>query len=423
MTFTFIDPIKNIFLKAWSNKRFRQSFSLYGSMIINVILGFGISIIVTRAMGPDDYGKYSYINNLFMLIPILFTFGVFNSGQRLVAQNAYEKGKKKILGTLVLFSLLSTIIMIFVILGYSFFDDCFYKAGNGKFIRVFSILIFVFPLKSLLESYLVADNKIMQLSLNRTMPRVCFFLLMLILFFVYSRISLPVVIVLFYATMGIIYIITIVKLKPNFTDLKESIISLKKENKTYGIHEFSGSILDSVTEKLSSFIILYFLSPADVGYFALAVTLTNPLNMVSSAIGTSFYKDFANKKNIPSKAMFAAIAFTVTSFLLFAFLIKPFFAFFYTKEFITVISIVFITAGANSIKGLAIFINNFISAQGYGKALRNAALMVGISNIVGYMILIKYFGIEGAAYTRLISSLVYILCMFIIYKKILKEKK
>jgi O-antigen/teichoic acid export membrane protein len=66
------------------------------------------------------------------------------------------------------------------------------------------------------------------------------------------------------------------------------------------------------------------------------------------------------------------------------------------------------------------YVNRFLQAKGKGKELRNSAFIVGFVNIVGYFLLVRFFGVIGAGVTQLMAGLVYLLAMVFFYRKYLK---
>jgi Na+-driven multidrug efflux pump len=74
-----------------------------------------------------------------------------------------------------------------------------------------------------------------------------------------------------------------------------------------------------------------------------------------------------------------------------------------------------IIAIGSAIHGMGDYFNRFLGAHGQGKQLRNGAFVVGAVNILGYFILIKFFGIDGAAITKLAAGLIYCSMMIFYY--------
>jgi len=66
-------------------------------------------------------------------------------------------------------------------------------------------------------------------------------------------------------------------------------------------------------------------------------------------------------------------------------------------------------------QGLGDYFNRFLGAHGRGKELRNGAIAAGIMNVAGYIFLVKYFGIVGAASTKLFTGIIYCSMMIFYY--------
>ena len=62
-----------------------------------------------------------------------------------------------------------------------------------------------------------------------------------------------------------------------------------------------------------------------------------------------------------------------------------------------------------------------MGSHGQGKLIRNGAFTVGFVNILGFTLLIYYFGIYGALLTKVISGVTYFLVMYIGYRNYLKK--
>ena len=399
-------------------KKKKQVFSLYSSMILNIVLGIVISIITTRYLGPKEYGVFTFLVNLLSIVPILFTFGIFIATQKLVAHNNHEGIRKELFGAVLVYTLASSIIMTMIIFGYSFIDEMMYKNNLGVIIRILSPLVITYQLQACLENYLAGDNEIEYLSLNRTGPKLIFVLILfLIVGFTTKKLDAFYFNIIQVSGMTVIYLYTVIKLKPQFSNLKKSFSIIYHEVKVYGIHEYTGTIFDVFTDKIAAFSILFFLTSKEVGFYSLSCTVTAPLALISGVVGTTFYKDFANSNSLPSKPTKVTVALSVISLIAFLLIIGKIFLLFYSKAYANVISLTYVTAFGFTFWGIADFVNRFLGAHGFGKEMRNAAIIIGISNVVGFTGLVYVFGVMGAAITKLLAGLLYLLTMVYYYFK------
>ena len=169
---------------------------------------------------------------------------------------------------------------------------------------------------------------------------------------------------------------------------------------------------------LSGLLISYFgVNNSGVGYYALAITISEPLTFIPNVIATTHYKDFSTTASIPRRLLLITIGISVGALVLCWLLVGPFIRIFY-PEFRTVITLTYIVSMGVILNGFGDFYNRFLGAHGEGKSLRNSAVIVGIVLLICNFTLIPHFGETGAAYTRAISGLIYILSMIWFYRRL-----
>ena len=120
---------------------------------------------------------------------------------------------------------------------------------------------------------------------------------------------------------------------------------------------------------------------------------------------------------MPSKPTKVTVALSIISLIAFLLVIGKVFILFYSKAYSNVINLTYVTAFAFTLWGIADYVNRFMGAHGFGKEMRNAAFIIGISNLLGFTFLVFLFGVMGAALTKLLASLIYLLSMVYYYFK------
>ena len=141
-----------------------------------------------------------------------------------------------------------------------------------------------------------------------------------------------------------------------------------------------------------------------VGFFMLAATICSPLLVIPSVLGTIFFKQFATIRTIPTKVIYFSVLSTIAALIVFYLLIEQVIITFYTEDYLPVADISKYLIIAFIFHGFGDLFNRFLGAKGEGKLLRNAAYLVGILNVLGYTILIKYFSINGAILNKNIGQ-------------------
>ncbi|MHA1344072.1 MAG: lipopolysaccharide biosynthesis protein [Promethearchaeota archaeon] len=254
--------IKNLLGK----KKVKQVSALYSSMVFGILLGIGISVINTRLLGPKQYGDLKFLQNLFGFIVPFLTLGVFVSGSRILAKRKNKKIKHQLIGSLLIFATIISMVFIIGLFIFSFFEEQVFHNELGRIIRIFSPLLYVFPFQLCLENIMQGDNKIYELSIFRIGPRVLY-LLAAILFNYFVPLSLTSALAIQFIAFTIIILIMIISFKPKFFNSKKNISIIWQENKTYGLQVYFGILAGVASAKLAGLSIGYFIDNTNVGFF------------------------------------------------------------------------------------------------------------------------------------------------------------
>jgi len=227
----------------------------------------------------------------------------------------------------------------------------------------------------------------------------------------------------FLLSMALPTVLIILSLRPKFTNFKYNFRILLKENKTFGNPVYTGVIFGVASAQIASFSLSYFLDNSNVGFFALAITATTPLAVLPVAFGTTLFKDFVSLKRIPPNIVFYTLGIGLFTLVIFLLVIDIIIRWLYPSDFSPVINLCYLTAVGSTFHGFGDFINRFLYAKGKGKILRNSNFILGAINIGGYVGLVYFCGINGAALTKLIAGFAYMINMFIVYFIYIKVSK
>lgn len=415
----YLDKFRQINIRDFLKKRkSKQVGSLYASMVLGIIVGIIISVINTRLLGPERYGDLKFLQILFTFVVTFLTLGIFVSGARLLAQKKNETIKNQLIGNLLILAAAISVVLVIALFIFSFSEENIFHNELGRIIRIFSPLLFVFPFQLCLQSIMQGDNRIYELSVFQITPRILY-IIGAITFNYFVPLSLTSALAMQLLGFVILIVIMIIRFKPKFVNIKENLSIIWQENKTYGFQVYIGILAGVATSRLGGLSIGYFIDNINVGFFSLALTTAMPLTMIPNAVGTTFFKDFANRNSIPQKATAVTVVLSIGALIIFLLVIKKVILLLYTTEYSAVVPLAYLVSIGCFFHGFGDYINRFLGAHGKGKELRNGAFAVGISNIVGYLILVYILGVKGAAITKIISGVIYFFVMLYYYKKLL----
>jgi len=421
-----IRNIKTLGLHYWKNPKARQILMLFSVNIAGIPMGIITSIIFTRYLGPNGWGDYQFLDNLFNFSVLICTFGFFQAANRVLVLNSDKEKAREYYGAtfVILIGLFS--VMSVMLLFYSLFDPNL-KAKHLDKLLLYSIPIgWAYLAINYFEVLFQADNKMNLLAISRLFPKIGFLISASIIFIFFIHVKsdrLEVAWVFYLSTLVLVCTYVLFKVKLSFKNIKATIAEIWSYNKSYGFHIYSGALVAVGIQSLTPVIISYFgFNNSGVGFYALATALANPISFIPNTIATTNYKEFAGHQRIPKKLTIVTIALTLFSLVALWIIVPPFIKYFYGQKFESVIYINFVVSIGVACYGIADYFNRFLGAHGLGKMLRNTSFIVGGLILVFNFVLIPHFGVKGAAITRLLSGITYLSCILYYYKKAIKRK-
>lgn len=408
-----------------NSPRAKQVFSLFAVNLVAIPISIVSNIFITRFLGDEAFGDFKFLFYLFGLGMVIFTFGFFQAGNRAIVLNQDKEKTRELYG-----SMLIVLAGLFLVLAVSMVIYAFTDRNiSEKGLR--SVLLFVVPfswiflLTNYFEVLFQADNKISLLAKSRLYPKILFFaatLLLFVYFKDYTGNRLMLIWIAFLAAhiAGFLYIVH--QVHPVFRNAIARLKEIWHFNRTYGFNVYIGTLFNVAMTGLSAILISYFgINNAGVGYFALALTISEPLNFIPNVIATTHYKDFSTSRKIAGRLTLITIGVSVAALALCWLLVGPFIKIFYGSEFLPVIPLTLIASSGIILHGMGDYFNRFLGSHGKGKELRNSAIIVGIVLFICNFTLIPLFGETGAAYTRIVSGLAYLASMLWFYRRLVKK--
>lgn len=410
-----------------NNPKANQVIRLFSVTIVTIPIGIVTSIFLTRFLGAEKYGDYSFIIGIFNFAIVLFTFGFFQAGNRALVLNHNPARAREYYGATLIILGGIFIIMSFFLYLYGLFDENLKEKSLQTLFLLTIPISSVFLLVRYFETLFQADNRIKLLAQSRLIPKVVFGIASLILFLLFKDAEidkLKSLWLVFFCTQISVYLYIINNIKISFQNFKKRFNEIWMYNKTFGLNVYLGTLFAVGFGYLTQVLISYFgVDNSGVGFYALALTLSMPLSFIPNTIATTHYKEFSQIKSIPKKLMLITIGFSITALLAIWILVPPFVNILYGNSYAPVIKINFIVSLGVVLYGMGDFFNRFLGANGQGKALRNSAFLVGGGLLIASLLLIPKWGEYGAAYAKLFAGGLYLLIIIYHYLKFTNSKK
>lgn len=408
---------------------------------LNVILGFAIIKILSR-MGTESYGSYALIITFAALLGLIF-YGPLQQGFIRFYYVYSSKGLANVYASLLIKILFfSFTIFILLAIGIGLLKDFISIPFSFLFILAASAFVVFSKISETFNSLLNLLRKRKENAIIQFVEKVVQVILLLILLnqkrlFLVEVISLS----LFTSIVfGILKMILFRKFLPDENKTSsENFANEKNEMRRTTIAYILPFLIWGVSGWLQSngerWIISGLLSVSDVGVYAIMMSLVNalvaiPNNMIAEFAAPIIFKQYSDLTDkIKIKTGFRYISLiTFVVFILSIF--SAAITFFIGKTFVELISNKSFSTYWELLPFLCLGTGLYLTgqAQAYlGMALNIPQkyllpkIMIGVLSIVFNFIFISAFGINGIAYTILITGLLYLLHISFVNKKIISE--
>ena len=411
-----------------SSTRAKQALKLLLINFAGIPLGIITSVILTRALGSEGFGDYSFIISIFTLSVIFATFGFFQAGSRALVINNSKKIAKQYYGAELVILLLLFFIMSALLVTYSLLDQNLKQKDLASVFILIVPLGIVFLASQYVETLLQADHRIDLLSAHRLLTKIIY--VICLVYFLYlsdfslenKKDNLVSVFYLYFLSQIVVFLFILWRLRPSFIALPIRLRKIWFYNQSFGFNVYIGSIFAVSFTSLSQILIGYFSeNNSSVGFYTLALTFSAPLALIPNTIATVYYKEFSKTKVIPIKLLKLTLLISILAFLGLWLVLEKFIIVFYGEGFISVVKLSYIVSIGVLIHGFADVYNRFLGANGQSVPLRNSAIIIGIIAMISSMIFIPYFGGFGAAISKLIVALLYLTIIYIYYYNYIKR--
>ncbi|KYD19798.1 flippase [Caldibacillus debilis] len=403
-----------------TNSFIRNSLLNFNRNILTMVLGFASVIIIARVLGPEKQGIYTLV----VLLPnMLVTFLNIGIGPASV----YYVGKQKysietIVSTNIFLALIISAISIVIgILSIVLFRDTFFK---GVPIIYLFIILSVLPLlfaNSFLQAVFqgLQDFKVFNLvAIFGSIMNLVFLIIVVLLL----RLNVVGAIISFFASVIAPTLILIIYLKKRNIIVRFKYISKEfiKDSFIYGYKAHLSNILAFVNYRADILMISYFLSPAAVGIYNVAVSIAEKLWVVSQPVSAVLFPRISSAKTDEERNNLTA---KVARNVLLLSIIIGFILFLISDLFIEIMFGEKYKAASNIIKillvGITLFsaeriLSNDLAGRGKPELNLYTSLFTVVVNIILNLIFIPKWGFYGAAVaTSVAYSLTFILKIWV----------
>lgn len=407
-----------------SDEKFKEILhgSLYSSSakIFAKVFALISSVIIARYYGADIIGFVAIIGSVIGMAVLLSNFGMSTSILRLIPEYTQNFSRSVALAIYLKTLILTGVISI--ITGYLlwFFsseiaDNVFHKPVLEYFFELSAFILVFYALNSLNIAAIRAMKKMKPLALFEFLPSVITFILVIVLTFAFYNKYNPIYIVfsstILMAFLTSFYIGKIIK----NTDIDDGFARAPsfRSITVLSFPMFLTAGLQFISGQTDIFMLGMLTTEDQVGIYSIVFSLSMLTSFVLASINSMAAPKFSelyhqgkmdDLKHVAQKST-KMIFWISLPIMLVLILFGKFILAIYGQEFMLgYMALVFITIG-QFINAASGSVGYFLNMTGHQKVFQNIILIAAIVNVVLNYVLIPKYGINGAAFATLVSTI------------------
>lgn len=395
-----------------------DAFSVGASQVISMGATFGVTVLLARWLEPDDYGVYALVVALLLWIANFSEIGFFSASSRLLAHYDVEAERRELVGTCLIVAVALFVLFDALAAAVAPFVDSIFHVSAGHALLVAAPLAGGLALEIAVQ-YLCQGATRSTLLATRNLIARPLTLVLVIGAHLLGVLTVAAACLAFAlgSTVGACVVFT--RLRPTHSRLREGWAAIRAEMRRANDGAmYVGRVVGSSLFNIDRMLIAFFLTSAAVGYYALAFALVAPITLGVQSIAIAGYPILARSHELPRNLLYASAGWLLASAVLGFMLITVFIDRFLPayRESLGILVPAVLTA---VVLGIVALFNQFLSAHGRGRTLRQISFVFAIANLSLYFALIPLAGIKGAAYASLATVMVPLTGNVIAYRRYL----
>jgi len=391
--------------------------SNFAFQIAKILLGFGSSVIIARALGAEGQGTYSYLILVFGLLGSYGHLGILNATTFFQKRSSFAPDD--VFSTNMLYCTVNAVVLT-LIMWIAKASNTFLTDYEDWMLALGLLYILLSYLQILLTSFYVGDERIYKSNAYLFYGNLLYLALLFILFAL-GQLSVSIAVILNIIMHASSVIFLMVNLRINF---KPAInFTLLKAEFKYGIVLYFASLFIFLNYRVDQFMINYSLGKTELGIYSIGVRLAELLflipDSVTSALLGRLYNikidDASSQKSVLIRTTKYTFYMTLV-LLVIGIMLVPLVPYVYGDDFSRAKEVIVLLFIGIVFASIAKVSYSYFTSKGKPIVHLCVTALTLSTNIVLNLFFIPIWGINGAALASTISYTVYGLSYLIIFR-------
>jgi O-antigen/teichoic acid export membrane protein len=361
------------------------------------LLSAVVKALLARHLTTSEFGSFSFALAFLLLAAMVFEFGLFLPAARMAAR-ADEAARREIVGASLLTYAVVGFAFCATVFGSSFVVDSWFNVTCGSALRIIAPVAFAFPFVQLALWLAQGLGRLHVYSLTSVLSQVILVGSIVVLVQLDDRPGITWPLLLQSLAMVAGWSVFVFWLRPGFRQARGYARALVRDAKAFGFQVYVGRLLSIGTYNIDVLMVAAFTNARQVGLYALAGALTAASGLAVAGMSNALFPQMVDTARLRREWIVLAWVIGLVLAVAVWLLARPFFRLLFSPAYSDAARYVLPLALAQVVRGVTGLYNNFLSAQGRGRDLRNAGLILTVSNLALNFALIPTWGAMGAAW-------------------------
>lgn len=282
---------------------FKNTFFTFTRQVLSILIGIISVVVIARILGPEGQGQYTLLT---LLVTMLFTF--LNFGFHVSSTYYIGKGKMYDEQTIwktnvVMIIILSVLSILLGMLSILFLKDIFFTGVSATFLYIMLFSLPFYFLLNFTQSIFLGYQNFNVINIAAIFTQLLTLVLTLIFLLGFHMNVLGAVLAFILSHMISSIMLVIILLKKYPLSWKKGTFNMTyvKEAFTYGIKIHISNLISFFNYRADTLLIAYFLTPAAVGIYNVAVNIAERLWIVSQSVSNVLFPKISSMDNEEEK--------------------------------------------------------------------------------------------------------------------------
>jgi O-antigen/teichoic acid export membrane protein len=404
-------------IKAVARHRSARQFSLlFAANAAVAVVSFFSNLLINNHLSELDYGTYRYATNFLQLGLNVVTLGLPYSASRLLALEKDAGRQRRIMGAtyaLMGFACLAGLLLTWAVY---FGAPLLGLKGLEGILVIAPLFLYISVLEYVISNLCTGTNNIRLLSSQLALPVALLLLFTLAQIYILKSYGLAQALVAFALAHTIVIAVGIRRIRPSLKDLRANMAAVLKENRTTGLPIYFGQLVGVVSVQLISLMIPAFVGMENYAQYALAYSISAPLALVASTLGTVLFRASADSGRLPRRVIYYSFGGCAAVAAAYVLLIRILILWLFGDRYLPAVPMAQAMGVGALMVGLGDMLNRYLGANGKGRLLLIGAAFTGAAAVASAAALLPAWGAMGASVSRAIANAAYLAAMVMLYK-------